>query len=82
MLRKYITDPSHVLSYKPLQIRDDLSYEEVPVEILDHKEQVLCNRTLSWVKMFWKNHSVKKASWECEDDMLLRYPSIFQDQGT
>uniref|UniRef100_A0A7N2LFY1 RNA-directed DNA polymerase n=1 Tax=Quercus lobata TaxID=97700 RepID=A0A7N2LFY1_QUELO len=52
MLRKYILDPSHVLSYEPLQIRDDLSYEEVPVEILDHKEQVLCSRTISWVRCF------------------------------
>ena len=43
MLRKYIPDPSHVLSYEPFQIRDDLSYEEVPVEILDRKEQVLHN---------------------------------------
>ena len=40
MLRKYIPDLSHVLSYDPLQIRDDLSYEEVPVEIMDCKEQV------------------------------------------
>ena len=47
MLRKCILDPSHVLSYEPLQIRDDLSYEEVLVEILDRKEQVLCNRTIS-----------------------------------
>ena len=47
MLRKYIPNPSHVLSYEPLQIRDDLSYEEVPVEILDRKEQVLRNRTIS-----------------------------------
>ena len=29
MLRKYIPDPSHVLSYEPLQIRDDLSYEVI-----------------------------------------------------
>ena len=81
MLRKYIPDPSHVLSYEPLQIRDDLSYEEVPVEILDRKEQVLHNRTISWVKVHWKNHSVKEASLEHEDDMLSRYPSLFQDQG-
>ena len=46
MLRKYIPDPSHVLSYEPLQIRDDLSYEEIPVEIVDRKEQVLRNRTI------------------------------------
>ena len=62
MLRKYILDPSHVLNYEPLQIRDDLSYEEVPVEILNHKEQVLLNRTISWVRVFCKNHSVKEAS--------------------
>ena len=46
MLRKYIPDPSHVLSYGPLQIRDDLPNEEVLVEILDRKEQVLRNRTI------------------------------------
>ena len=61
MLRKYIPDPLHVLNYEPLQIRDDLSYEEVPIEILDHKEQVLHNRTISWVKVLWKNHLVKEA---------------------
>ena len=62
MLRKYILEPSHVLSYEPLQIRDDLSYEEVPVKILDRKEQVLRNRTISWVKVLWKNLSLKEAS--------------------
>ena len=77
MLRKYIHDPSRVLSYKPLQIRDDLSSEEVLVEILNCKEQVLHNRTISWVKVLWKNHWVKEASWECEDNMLSRYPSLF-----
>ena len=68
------------MSLFKLKIKDDLSYEEVPVEILDHKEHVLCNRTISWVKLLWKNHLVKEASWECEDDMLLRYPNLFQDQ--
>ena len=47
ILRKYIPDLSHVLSYEPLHIRNDLSHEEVPVEILDRKEQVLRNRTIS-----------------------------------
>ena len=62
MLRKYIPDPSHVLSYEPIQVRDDLSYEEISIEILDRKEQVLHNRTIYWVKVFWKNHLVKEAS--------------------
>ena len=43
MLRRYVFDPSHILSYEPLQVKENLSYEEVPIQILDHKEQVLLN---------------------------------------
>ena len=43
MLRRYVLDPSHILSYEPLQVKENLSYEEVPIQILDHKEQVLLN---------------------------------------
>ena len=28
MLKKYITDPIHVIDYEPLQLHEDLSYEE------------------------------------------------------
>ena len=33
--RKYIYDPSHVVELKPIQISEDLTYEEVPVQIVD-----------------------------------------------
>ncbi|KAH9778034.1 Endonuclease [Citrus sinensis] len=35
VLRKYIADPSHVLDYQPIQITEDMSYEEQPIEIVD-----------------------------------------------
>ena len=28
MLRKYVLDPSHVVDYEPLKLKDDLNYEE------------------------------------------------------
>ena len=31
VLRKYMPDPSHVLEYEPINVREDLSYEEQPV---------------------------------------------------
>ncbi|RVW58539.1 Transposon Ty3-I Gag-Pol polyprotein [Vitis vinifera] len=34
-LRKYIYDPSHVVELEPIQISEDLTYEEVPVQIVD-----------------------------------------------
>ena len=34
MLCKYISDPSHVLETPEIELRDDLSYEEQPVQIM------------------------------------------------
>ena len=34
MLRRYRSDPSHVVSSEMIELRPDLTYEEEPVEIL------------------------------------------------
>ena len=62
MLRRCVPDPSHILSYEPLQVKENLSYEEFPIKILDHKEQVLRNKTIHLVKVLWRNHSIEEAS--------------------
>ena len=82
MLRKYILDPSHVLEAPEIELRDDLSYEEQPVQILGRDEKELRNKTTSLVKCLWRNHLVEEATWEREDQMRSQYPHIFQDTGT
>ncbi|XP_031745969.1 uncharacterized protein LOC116406390 [Cucumis sativus] len=62
MLRKYVADPSHIVDYKPLQINDNLSYEERPVEILAKEVKLLCNRGITLVKVLWRNHEVEEAT--------------------
>ena len=62
MLRKYIPNPSHVLNYEPLKIKYNLTNEEVSIQILDRKDQVLRTRIISLVKVLWKNHIVEEAS--------------------
>ncbi|KAL6219444.1 hypothetical protein ACLB2K_007203 [Fragaria x ananassa] len=71
MLRKYIADPSHVLEEQPISLQKDLSYEEEPVQILDGKEQVLRSNSKSilLVKLLWRSHQVKEATWESEEQM-------------
>ena len=81
MLRKYIPDPSHVLNYEPLKIKDNLIYEEVPIQILDRKDHVLRTKTISLVKVLWKNHTVEEASWEREDKMKSKYPELFVNES-
>ena len=49
MLKKYNPDPSHVLREQPLQLKENLTYEETPMQIVDRKEQVLrsnCGRIM------------------------------------
>nr|XP_048328424.1 uncharacterized protein LOC125422025 [Ziziphus jujuba var. spinosa] len=46
MLRKYILDPSHVLETSKIELRDDLSYEEQPVQILCWEEKKLRKKTI------------------------------------
>ena len=82
MLRKYISDPSHVLETLEIELRDDLSYEEQPVQILGREEKELRNKTISLVKVLWRNHLVEEATWEREDQMRSQYPHLFNDTGT
>ena len=51
MLHKYIPDSSHVLETPEIELRDDLSYEEQPVQILGREENEICNKTVSLVKV-------------------------------
>ncbi|KAL3510631.1 hypothetical protein ACH5RR_030032 [Cinchona calisaya] len=76
-LRKYISDPSHVIDYQPLSSKEELVYEEVPVRIIDTKEQVLRHRSIPFVKVQWSNHSEREATWESEINMRNKYPYLF-----
>ena len=62
MLRKYIPDHSHVLKEQPVEIQNNLTYEEEPVQILDRREQVLRNKTIPLVKVLWRSHTVEEAT--------------------
>ncbi|CAL9016944.1 unnamed protein product [Prunus brigantina] len=53
MLRKYEPDPAHILDWGELNIDEQLSFEERPIRILDHKEQVLRTKTIPLVKILW-----------------------------
>ncbi|XP_060974158.1 uncharacterized protein LOC133039313 [Cannabis sativa] len=77
MLRKYVSDPMHVLSYETLELQPDLSYDEQPVQILDRKEKVLRTKTILLVKVLWRNSKVEEATWELETDIKTQHPELF-----
>ena len=62
MLRKYIPYPSYVLREQPMQLKENRTYEEISMQIVDHKEQVLRNKVIPLVKVLWKNHEREAAT--------------------
>ncbi|KAA0025908.1 pol protein [Cucumis melo var. makuwa] len=50
VLRKYVADLTHVVDFESLQINENLSYEEQPVEILAREVKMLRNRGIAVVK--------------------------------
>ena len=77
MLRKYMADPSHVIDHELITMDADLSYEEMPVEILATEQKVLRNKTVSLVKVLWRNQVSEEATWEREDEFRAKYPYLF-----
>ncbi|KAK8509039.1 hypothetical protein V6N12_054067 [Hibiscus sabdariffa] len=68
MLRRYRSDPSHVLEPDAVELNPDLSYEE-PIMILDREVKRLQNKTVSLVKVLRRNHKEEEATWEPEETM-------------
>ena len=77
MLRKYISEPSHVLSYESLDLKPNLSYEEIPIRILDKSTKELRNKRIRLVKVLWRNQRIEEATWEKEDRIQNQYPNLF-----
>jgi hypothetical protein len=76
-LRRYVSDPSHAVDFSEITVRPDLTYEQLPVEILDRRQKQLRNKTVDLVRVMWRHGSPGESTWEREDDMRERYPNLF-----
>ncbi|WMV55178.1 hypothetical protein MTR67_048563 [Solanum verrucosum] len=64
MLKKCIGDPSLILPTESIRINDRLSYEEIPIKILDRQVHKLRTKDVASVKVLWRNQFVEEAIWE------------------
>ncbi|XP_060170518.1 uncharacterized protein LOC132601455 [Lycium barbarum] len=78
--KKFMGDPSLVVPTEILGVKDSLSYEEIPVAILDRQIRKLRTKEIASVKVLWRNQKVEEATWEAEEDMKSRYPHLFEEQ--
>ncbi|KAG8498138.1 hypothetical protein CXB51_007053 [Gossypium anomalum] len=77
MLRRYRSDPSHVISPTEVEIQPDMTYSEEPVKILARETKELRNKKINLVKVLWQKHGIEEATWEPEETMRKQYPNLF-----
>ena len=81
MLKKYHSDPTHVLKPEEIDIDETLTYEERPVQILDRWVKELRTKQVPLGKVLWRNHELEEATWAGEEDIRTKYPELFNTQG-
>ncbi|WJX45504.1 hypothetical protein P8452_32379 [Trifolium repens] len=77
-LRKYVPDPSHVITPDDIQLKENLSFEVPPVKVADRKMKRLRTKDIPLVKIIW-NEATGDATWELESKMKEQYPELFSD---
>ena len=82
LLKTCIGDPMPIFPIEGLGLDESLSYEEVPVEILDHQVIKLRNKEVASVKYLWRNHLVEEATWEAEAGMKSHYTYHFSQNSS
>ena len=68
----------YVIKIKLMKIYEDLTYEEVSIQIVDVMNKVLRHAVVKLVKVLWRNHTIREATWELEEDMREKHPQLFQ----
>jgi hypothetical protein len=78
-LKKYLRVPEEQLPMKDLDAKEDLSYQEYPVKILETSERVTRNKKINMCKVQWSHHTEEEATWEREEELKAEFPSFFSD---
>jgi len=71
MLKKRMCDPSLIIPTENIGFKDNLSYEEIFVEILDPQVRKLRTKEVASVNVLWRNQNFEEATWKAKEDMII-----------
>ncbi|GJR55211.1 putative reverse transcriptase domain-containing protein [Tanacetum coccineum] len=76
-LKKCLADPTLHMPLEEIQVDAMLNFVEEPVEILHREIKKLKQSRIPIVKVRWNSKRVTEYTLECEDQMKLKYPHLF-----
>jgi hypothetical protein len=62
-----------------LDAKEDLSYQEYPIKILETSKRVRRNKKIKMCKVQWSQHTEEEATWEREEEFKTEFPNFFSD---
>jgi len=77
MLRRYRSDPSHVILAEEIIVQPNLTYKEESIRILAREIKELKNKRIPLVKVLWRHHNTEEATWESKETMRQQFPQLF-----
>jgi hypothetical protein len=76
-LKKCLRVPEEQIPMEDLDAKEDLSYQEHPIRILETSERVTWNKRIKICKVQWSHHTEEVATWEREEELKVEFPSFF-----
>jgi hypothetical protein len=78
-LKKCMCVPKEQLPMEDLDAKEDLSYQEYPIMILETSERVTRNKKIRMCKVQYSHHTEEETTWEREEELKVEFPSFFSD---
>jgi hypothetical protein len=63
--------------WKSPVFRENLTYTEYPIKILDTMTRVTRNKVIKMCKVQWSHHGEDKATWKREEELRIDFPHLF-----
>jgi hypothetical protein len=78
-LKKCQHVPEEQLPMEDLDAKEDLSYQEYLVNILETSESITRNKKNKMCKVQWSQHTKEETTYEREEELKAKFPSFFSD---
>jgi hypothetical protein len=78
-LKKCLCVPEEQIPMEDLDAKEDLSYQEHPVRILETSERVTRNKKIKMCTVQWSHHTEDEATWEREEELKAEFQCFFSD---
>jgi hypothetical protein len=80
-LKKCLHVPEEHIPMEDLDAKEDSSYQEYPVKILETSKRVTQNKKMKMCNVQWSHHIKEEATWEREEELKAEFLSFFFDSS-